>query len=101
MLRRIAVFVLLLGILPVVSHALPALCPWNLGPDAPAASAPPRAGSPTTENTGKSGSLNTCRFMLFFPRFRDRGKGLHRRFPGHAGRVERTLFSPASATRGR
>jgi hypothetical protein len=33
MLRRIAVLVLLLGILPAVSHALP----WDPGPDAPAA----------------------------------------------------------------
>jgi hypothetical protein len=37
MLRRIAVLVLLLGILPAVSHALPRALPRELGPDAPAA----------------------------------------------------------------
>lgn len=37
MLRRIAVLVLLLGILPAVSHALPRALPLGPGPDAPAA----------------------------------------------------------------
>ena len=37
MLRRIAVLVLLLGILPAVSYALPRALPLELGPAAPAA----------------------------------------------------------------
>jgi len=37
MLRRIAVLVLLLGILPAVSHARPHALPLELGPAAPAA----------------------------------------------------------------
>ena len=66
MLRRIAVLVLLLGILPAVSHALPRALPLALGPDAPAAVRAAEgwlahlgrllggAWTLVTENTGKS-----------------------------------------------